>query len=319
MLKIIIDKHIPFLQSQLIGIGNAELIEPEQFTREKVKDADALIIRTRTHINKELLDGTKVRFVATATIGYDHIDTDYCEQNGIYWTACPGCNAQAVCDYVEEAINTISIHQKTTPTIGIIGVGNVGEKVALMAKKHGYNVLLNDPPKNIGVSLEEIAQKADIITFHTPLTYNGQYPTYHLCDEKFLLLCKKNAIIINAARGAIADEQALLKSEHKCVIDCWEGEPHINHKLLFNPNTLLASYHIAGYSIEGKMNASHICLNKLAEYFHLPAIWNQQMADTEKLSMPEGDHLQGWLKRLTQQMRTADFDFEKARKNYLLR
>ena len=166
-------------------------------------------MRTRTQINKELLQGSNVRFVATATIGFDHIDQDYCREAGIRWVSCPGCNAQAVCDYVEEAISSIK-SGKNALTIGIVGYGHVGKLVAQMAQRRGYQVLLSDPPLGIGMSLEQLAPLCDVLTFHTPLTREGEYPTYHLCDETILRLCKPGTLIINAARGGVIDEQALL-------------------------------------------------------------------------------------------------------------
>ena len=146
---VIIDKGIPFLQGVFPSKIEVKFLPPEEITSESVRKADALFVRTRTQINKELLHGSNVQFVATATIGFDHINQDYCRENGIYWTSCPGCNAQAVCDYVEEAISSIK-SDKTDLTIGIIGYGHVGKLVAQMAQKSGYRVLLSDPPLGIG-------------------------------------------------------------------------------------------------------------------------------------------------------------------------
>ena len=190
-------------------------MEPEQIDAAAVRHADVLVVRTRTKVNEALLAGSSVRLVCTATIGFDHIDTAYCDAHGILWTACPGCNAQAVCDYIEEALNEFTNHQLAIinpPTIGVIGVGHVGTLVAKMAERRGLKVLLNDPPKGIGISLDEIAKNCDIITFHVPLTSNPltPNPTFHLCDAAFLARCKPHALIINAARGGVVDEQALL-------------------------------------------------------------------------------------------------------------
>ena len=161
--RVIIDKGIPFLE----GVFPAEIevlhLAPEDITPETVRHADALFVRTRTKINAELLEGSEVRFVATATIGFDHIDQDYCAKKGIQWTSCPGCNAQAVCDYVEEAIATLRPGQ-TGLTIGVVGYGNVGKLVAQMAEVKGHKVLLSDPPLGIGLSLEQLATLCDVIT-----------------------------------------------------------------------------------------------------------------------------------------------------------
>ena len=175
-MKIVCDQHIPFLVEAVRKEWPHVQIypmSPDKIDRQAVRDADILVVRTRTLVNKELLEGSSVRMVCTATIGFDHIDTAYCEAQGIRWTSCPGCNAQAVCDYIEEALNESSNLQifkfSNPPTLGVVGVGHVGSLVAKMAERKGYRVLLNDPPKHIGVELNEIATHCDIITFHPPL------------------------------------------------------------------------------------------------------------------------------------------------------
>ena len=322
--QVIIDKGIPFLE----GVFPPEIevlhLSPEDITPESVRYADALFVRTRTQINKELLHGSNVRFVATATIGFDHIDQDYCREAGIHWVSCPGCNAQAVCDYVEEAIATYSAAsdspQSGRPILGIIGYGHVGKLVAQMAERKGYKVLLSDPPLGIGLPLEQLAPLCDIITFHTPLTRGGEYPTYHLCDANILRLCKPGTLIINAARGGIIDEQALLSTlntkhstlNYKTAIDCWENEPNLNQDLLKHVD--LASFHIAGYSIQGKMNASEMCLHAFCEFFSLPIL-----SINKKVVPLQGDSEPGWLKRISDQLKAAPEHFEQLRKQYRLR
>lgn len=303
-MHVLIDKYIPFLNGVLDPYATVEFIAPEEFTPARVQDADALIVRTRTRINKDLLAGSRVQFVATATIGYDHIDTSL---DIPYWTACPGCNAQAVCDYIQEALLAAQLPHKS---IGIVGYGHVGSRVAAMAEKLGFNVLVNDPPKGLGVSLDEIAAKCDIITFHTPLDDT----TYHLCDAAFLSKCRPHALIINAARGGIVDEQALFESQHPCIIDCWENEPAINRTLCQSPKTLLASYHIAGYSVEGKRNASQMCLDALCRFFNLPLL----SVNTDQMP-PLGDSQPGWLMRISDQLKVHPENFETLRKQYPLR
>ena len=296
---------------------NTIYLSPEEITAETVREADALFVRTRTRINEELLRESKVRFVATATIGYDHIDQDYCREAGIHWVSCPGCNAQAVCDYVEEAVSSIKSDESAL-TIGIIGYGHVGKLVARMANRNGYRVLLSDPPLGIGLSLQEIASQSDVLTFHTPLTYDSKHPTYHLCNADILRLCKPNALIINAARGGVVDEQALidkLKGENEkvqAVIDCWENEPQLNHELLKMVN--LASFHIAGYSIEGKMRASEMCLRAFCEFFSLPIL-----SINKKVVPLHGDSAPGWLCRTSDQLKAQPENFEQLRKQYKLR
>lgn len=303
-MHVLIDQYIPFLNGVLDPYATVEFIAPEEFTPARVQDADALIVRTRTRINKDLLAGSRVQFVATATIGYDHIDTSL---DIPYWTACPGCNAQAVCDYIQEALLAVQLPYKS---IGIVGYGHVGSRVAAMAKQLGMDVLINDPPKGLGVSLDEIANQCDIITFHTPLDDT----TYHLCDAAFLSKCRPHALIINAARGGIVDEQALFESHHPCIIDCWENEPAIHHALCQSPQTLLASYHIAGYSVEGKRNASQMCLDALCRFFNLPSL----SVNTDQMP-PAGDSQPGWLTRVSNQLKAHPENFETLRKQYPLR
>lgn len=326
-MTVIIDKYVPFVTGVLEQQGvNVLYLDPEDITPAAVRDADALIIRTRTRCNATLLDGSRVRFIATATIGYDHIDRDYCAAHDIYWTNCPGCNAQAVCDYVEETLSELvrqspdsrptvsgqSQDSLKSLTLGVVGVGHVGSLVVKMAERHGYRVLVNDPPKGLGVSLSEIARSADIITFHTPLVRGGEYPTYHLCDEDFLAQTKPGALIINAARGGIVDEEALIRSSHPCVIDTWEGEPALNRELLNYAD--LASFHIAGYSLQGKINASNHCLSELCTFFGL-----KTCTIDKKLLPLHGDSEQGWLRRVSDTLKSHPEDFEYLRESYRLR
>lgn len=329
--QVIIDKGIPFLEGVFPPEIEVLYLSPEDITPEAVRYADALFVRTRTQINKELLHGSNVRFVATATIGFDHIDQDYCREAGIHWVSCPGCNAQAVCDYVEEAIATYSAASDSPqsgrpiggtpsysspcerPILGIIGYGHVGKLVAQMAERKGYKVLLSDPPLGIGLPLEQLAPLCDVLTFHTPLTREGEYPTYHLCDANILRLCKPGTLIINAARGGVIDEQALLSCLSPLAsIDCWENEPNINQDLL--KHVELASFHIAGYSIQGKMNASEMCLRAFCEFFSLPIL-----SINKKVVPLHGDSEPGWLKRISDQLKAAPEHFEQLRKQYKLR
>ena len=315
--QVVIDRGIPFLDGVFPPEIDVRFLSPEEITPQAVRCADALFVRTRTNINKELLSGSNVRFVATATIGFDHIDQDYCREAGIHWISCPGCNAQAVCDYVEEAITSIK-SDKSELTVGVIGYGHVGKLVARMAEKRGYKVLLSDPPLGIGLSLEQLAPQCDVLTFHTPLTREGEYPTYHLCDANILRRCKPGTLIINAARGGVIDEQALLSqlstlnSQLSTAIDCWDGEPKLNQELLKKVN--LASFHIAGYSIQGKMNASEMCLRAFCEFFSLPIL------SINKKAVPlQGDSEKGWLLRITEQLKANPEQFEQFRKQYKLR
>lgn len=316
-MRVLIDKYIPYLQGVLEPYAEVEYLEPGEFTPERVKDADALFVRTRTKCNEALLGGSRVRLIATATIGYDHIDTACCERLGIRWTNAPGCNAQAVCDYVEECLRGVQsaecrVKSAKCKVVGVVGVGHVGSLVAEMARSKGYEVLVNDPPKGIGVSLDEIAEKCDIITFHTPLTRTGEYATWNLCDEAFLSRCKPGALIINAARGGIADEAALLQSGHPYILDTWEGEPNLNREVLAGAE--LATQHIAGYSRQGKINATNNCLKALSETFGLPLL------EADYRQVPKaGDTAPGWIARLTAILKKNPDEFEELRETYKLR
>lgn len=283
-------------------------LEPEQITPEAVRHAQALFVRTRTKINKELLEGSEVEFVATATIGTDHMDAAYCRTNHIEAVSAPGCNAQAVCDYIEEALNEVGGR-----SIGIVGYGHVGKKVAAMAKARGMHVVINDPPLGLTGDVSD----CDVITFHTPLTKEGAYPTYHLCDAAFLSRCQPEAVIINAARGGVVDEQALLKSGHRFVIDTWEKEPMIDPSVARSEKAILVSMHIAGYSLEGKINASQQCLDAFCQHFSFPSLIIDKNFVT--LHAQTGDTARGWLKRISDQLKEQPALFESLRKKYVLR
>jgi len=317
--KIVCDAHIPFLlEAVQKEWPQVEIfpLKPEEIDASAVRDADVLVVRTRTKINEALLAGSKVKLVCTATIGFDHIDASYCEAHNIRWMSCPGCNAQAVCDYVEEAIEEIKNLKlkikNSSLTLGVIGVGHVGSLVVKMAERKGMKVLLNDPPKGIGESLDFIGQNCDIITFHVPLDKS----TYHMCDEAFLAKCKPGALIINAARGGVVDEQALLHSGHPYVLDTWENEPDLNAEVL--QHAQLASMHIAGYSVEGKRNATQMCLDAIAEQFGLPKIDISGYRYIE-ISTKKGDSAPGWLSRISKLLKANPTAFESLRKAYPLR
>lgn len=321
--KIVCDQYIPFLVEAVQKAWPQVQIcpmKPEQIDAAAVREADVLVIRTRTQVNEALLSGSRVRLVCTATIGFDHIDTAYCDTHGIRWMSCPGCNAQAVCDYIEQAIdeskssNLQIFKSSNPPTIGVVGVGHVGSLVAKMAERKGFKVLLNDPPKHIGVSLDKIAKNCDIITFHVPLVEINNYPTRHLCNETFLSHCKPGALIINAARGGVVDEQALLHSGHPFILDTWENEPNLNKEVL--QSAFRASMHIAGYSVQGKRNATQMCLNSIANLFQLPPIDVSAYPYEGKTAEPNNPH---WLEDITRQLKAQPEQFETLRKNYYLR
>lgn len=283
-MKVIVDDKIPYIHDAIESIADEVLYIPgDKFSSQTVRDADALIIRTRTHCNRELLENSKVRFIATATIGYDHIDTEYCRQAGIYWTNAPGSNSSSVAQYIESCLILLetdfgfSLHGKT---VGIIGVGNVGTKVKDLAEHYGMRVLLNDPPRAekenniIFTGLDRIMAESDIITFHTPLVTDEPFPTWHMGNEAFFRSLRRKPFIINTSRGEVIDTRALLSALDTerisgAIIDVWENEPDINKELL--EKALIATPHIAGYSADGKANATRMSLDALCKFFQMPA------------------------------------------------
>lgn len=280
-MKIIADNKIPFLKGVLDPHSEVEYLSPSEITSEKVKDADALIVRTRTKCNGTLLEGSKVRFIATATIGHDHIDSDYCAAKGIDWVNAPGCNSSSVQQYVLAALLMIAEKRKIKlagMTIGIIGVGNVGSKIEKCARLLGMTVLLNDPPRERiegpgkFVPVDDIINSADIISFHVPLNKNGVDKTLRYADEKFFGRLKKPVILINTSRGEVVDTASLINAVREgkvtdAVLDVWENEPAIDLELL--GMTALATPHIAGYSSDGKANGTSVCVNAVNKYFNL--------------------------------------------------
>ena len=275
-MRIIIDSHIPHIQGLIEPFAQVQYLEPCDITRDAVCDVDALIVRTRTRCNADLLDGSRVRFIGSATIGTDHIDIDYCTSHDITVRNAPGCNAPAVAQWVFAAIG-VWMRQRgiTSPeglTLGIVGVGHIGSIVARWAQQLGFSVLLNDPPREkregsfdtVFSPLSELQHRCEIITFHTPLTREGEWPTWHLCNQEFLERAKAR-LILNAARGPIVDNAALLDWHGDVGLDCWENEPNISPTLL--KKAIVATPHIAGYSLEGKQRGTAMMIEALNEHF----------------------------------------------------
>ncbi|MCF6356342.1 MAG: 4-phosphoerythronate dehydrogenase PdxB [Draconibacterium sp.] len=294
-MKIITDNKIPYIKGALESFAEVVYLPGNQTTAEVVKDADALITRTRTKCTREILEGSSVKFIATATIGFDHIDTEYCKQAGIKWTNAPGCNAESVNQYITSALFSWSMKNRTDlkdKTIGIVGVGNVGSRVAKTCKILGMNVLLNDPPRERTegndkfVSLKAIQEKADIITFHVPLNRGGKDSTYHLVDKEFLLNLNKKPLVINSCRGEVFDTKAVISAVDNylisgLIIDCWENEPNIDLNLLNKVD--FGTPHIAGYSKDGKANGTKMSVRAVSRFFNL-GIDNWK---PEHIEMPE--------------------------------
>ncbi len=278
-MKIVADNKIPFLKGVLEPYAEVVYLPGAKIAKADLADANALIVRTRTKCNRALLEGTKVKFVATATIGFDHIDAGYCESNGIYWTNAAGCNSASVAQYVVSAVLNLAVEKKlalSDMTIGIVGVGNVGSKVAKFAEAVGMKVLLNDPPRARKegeasfVSMKRIMDEADIITFHVPLSADGADKTFHVCNDGFFGALRKCRIFINSSRGEVVETGALkrfLTANPKicAVIDVWENEPDIDQELL--KLVKFATPHIAGYSTDGKSNGTSMSVQALAKFF----------------------------------------------------
>ena len=280
-MKVTVDDKIPYIREALSAMGvEALYVEGSQFTPAIVRDADGLIVRTRTRCDAALLEGSRVQFIATATIGYDHIDTVYCDTQGIRWTNAPGCNAASVRQYIQSVLLLLQRERGlnlSNATLGVVGVGHVGALVVEMARSWGMRVLCCDPPRaDRGeqgfVSLETIAREADVITLHTPLTQDGPHPTFHLADAAFFNSLQRKPYFINTSRGETTCTTALLQAleEDKiaqCAIDVWEHEPNINLELLDRCH--IGTPNIAGYSADGKANATRMSLEALSRHFGL--------------------------------------------------
>ena len=310
--RIIIDANIPYIRGAFDDVADVEYLVAKDITHDKAMNADALIVRTRTRCNAELLEGSRIKIVATATIGIDHIDTEYCDTHNIQWTNAPGCNAESVAQWVGSALAVWANEHNCSlvgKTIGIVGHGHVGKRVERLAHKLGMNVLLNDPPLALEnpdkyVDLHTIARECDVITFHTPLTREGEFPTYHLADEEFFKTLQENtpnntpSLIINAARGGIINEKALLSHLSQLstfnfqlsniAIDCWDGEPETNSEL--RQRALIATPHIAGYSADGKLNATQQVVQAVAIALNITPNTIEDLSE-KKTTDKEGDEL----------------------------
>jgi erythronate-4-phosphate dehydrogenase len=280
-MRIVVDDKIPYIHGALEPFAEVVYLEGRQTTPEAVKDADALITRTRTRCNRELLEGSNVRFIATATIGFDHIDTKYCRQAGIEWINAPGCNAESVNQYLSSALFSWARKQRCKlrgQTMGIVGVGQTGSRVARTCEILGMNVLLNDPPRErregsaAFVSLETVRRQADIISFHVPLNLSGIDKTLHMVDSAFCLDLPRRPLLINTCRGEVFDTEAVKAAFREdalsgLIIDCWEYEPDPDPALM--AMVAFATPHIAGYSKDGKANGTRTAVRAVSRFFGL--------------------------------------------------
>ncbi|MDY6278460.1 MAG: 4-phosphoerythronate dehydrogenase [Bacteroidales bacterium] len=283
--KIIIDSAIPFIEGLFEPYADVLYLPSDRITRDVVADADVLVTRTRTKCNKELLEGSSVKMIASATIGTDHIDVPWCDKKGIIVRNAPGCNAGGVMEYVFCALYGVASRRRINlsgKTIGVIGVGNVGKRVVGMSRALGFKTLLCDPPRAAEegdfdfTPLDELLEKSDIITMHVPLDKT----TRNMVDKKFFKKIKKGAIFINASRGEVVDEQALIEAIPNLgpvIIDTWQHEPDINKELMEMVD--IATPHIAGYSYQGKMNATAAVVRAVARFLKIYALYEFFPAD----------------------------------------
>ena len=297
-MNIIADENIPFVQQAFAELGTVTTLPGRTIQNSDLKECDCLLVRSVTKVDKKLLKGTPVQFVASATIGTDHIDLDYLKENDIGFANAPGCNAESASEYMINALFHLSRKRNLDPfslTAGIIGHGNVGSRVKKKLDVLGINTLVNDPPlEEAGddsvnyVSLQSIIHECDFITCHVPLTHHGAHPTYHLFDQALLNELIPNTIFFNASRGAVVDNpalSALLKQRKDLTLflDCWEGEPAIDQTLLTQVD--LATPHIAGYSYEGKLRGTQMILEAACDFFEWTSEWRMQDHMPEKMTI----------------------------------
>lgn len=338
-MKIVADKHIPFLEGVFEPYAEVVYIDGRQINHDDVVDADALIIRTRTKCNADLLDGTKVQLISTATIGTDHIDLDYCARHGIEVHNAEGCNAGGVMQYVFSALYGVAARKNIKldgANFGIIGVGHVGSKVEHMARYLGFNVLRCDPPRAAAegeegfCSLGYLLANSQIVTMHTPLDDT----TRGMADEEFFMLMQPGAIFINASRGEVMNEDALKAAYPKlgaAIIDTWNNEPDVDEDLIELVD--VATPHIAGYSFQGKQNGTASAVQSVAHHFGIEELYDyypeNDIPDHEPKLLDLKDKKQGEIAAVFQYnypIFTDDFrfrmepgNFEKMRSNYQYR
>ncbi len=275
-MKIVVDENVPLAQRCFGALGEVVLLPGRHIRAQDLVDAEVLIVRSVTKVDGELLKGTPVRFVGSATIGVDHIDQSYLQQNAIAFANAPGSNARSVAEYVVTALlelESIREFDLCGKSIGIIGVGNVGSSLQNLCMRMGLTVLACDPPRSaqgcIGLVSEDEAWKADIVTLHVPLQEHGRYSTFHLADSNRLNEMVDGGVLINTSRGAVLDNQSLSRVLNErydlsVVLDVWEGEPFINRELANQVD--IATPHIAGYSYDGKVKGTWMILQALCQH-----------------------------------------------------
>ncbi|WP_223484538.1 4-phosphoerythronate dehydrogenase PdxB [Pseudomonas sp. A-RE-19] len=278
---IVADENIPLLDAFFAGFGEIHRVPGRAIDRATVEQADVLLVRSVTNVNRALLEGSKVRFVGTCTIGTDHLDLDYFQQAGITWSSAPGCNARGVVDYVLGSLLTLAEIEGadlTQRTYGVVGAGEVGGRLVKVLQGLGWNVRVCDPPRQAAeggdyVSLEQVIEQCDVISLHTPLNKQGPQSTRHLFDKNRLNQLKPGTWLINASRGPVVDNaalrQVLLQREDlQAVLDVWEGEPEVDVALA--ELCVLATPHIAGYSLDGRQRGTAQIYQALCQFLGQP-------------------------------------------------
>jgi erythronate-4-phosphate dehydrogenase len=276
-MKILVDENMPLAHELFAGFGDVVARPGRDLSADDVRDADVLLVRSVTRVDENLLKGSRVRFVGTATIGTDHVDLPWLEQHGIRFASAPGCNAMSVVDYVCSALMELADRhgfELTERRVGIVGLGNVGSRLQQRLQAMRLTVLACDPPLeergHTGlVDMDAIAE-CDVVSFHTPLERTGAHPTFHLANGDFIARLKPGTILLNTSRGAVVDNAALLaalksRDDLRTVLDVWEGEPLVNRQLAKQVD--LATPHIAGYSYDGKLRGSWMLYEALCAFF----------------------------------------------------
>ncbi|OQX35224.1 MAG: hypothetical protein B0D91_11225 [Oceanospirillales bacterium LUC14_002_19_P2] len=280
-MKIVADENIPLADVFFGGLGEVVSVPGRTLNAAQLADTDVLLVRSVTRVNRELLESSKVRFVASATSGIDHVDTDWLKEKGIGFAHAPGCNADSVVEYVLSVINILSEQlgfALKEQVVGIIGKGQVGGRLLRRLEVLGVRCLVHDPfapaeKTEQQTELDDILAKSDIISLHTPLSKDGDHPTFHLLNEHRIGLIRPGSILINSSRGPVVDNLALLdrlrQGDMTAVLDVWEQEPDINPELL--DHVAIGTPHIAGYSLDAKIRGTGMIYQALCRYFGFPA------------------------------------------------
>ena len=281
-IHILVDENVPLANEAFAAYGTVETCAGRSIDAARVRNADALVVRSVTRIDRDLLAGSRVRFVGTATIGTDHVDRDWLAARGIAFAAAPGSNARSVAEYVVAAlleVETRSGRRFDGATIGVVGAGHVGSLVLELCPALGMRVLACDPPraecegKGAFAPLERLLDEADVITLHTPLERTGAYPTWHRIGARELGRLRPGALVVNTSRGAVVDgaalRDAILAGRVDAVLDVWEGEPTPDPALI--EAVRIATPHVAGYSLDGKLAGTRMIAEALARFVGAPA------------------------------------------------